>query len=144
MGALLTTRQNDGVEEVDIASNHAYRYPPRSGTYIVILFFVYNRAVLFNSRELLCKSLHNGWGKVRYTPTGILFVWRKFRPKFLRQSTHTSKFWKNYAVLYSFQLSFRYLVSISTPTTEWTHKDPKKSGEYQERISEIRKSRERM
>ncbi|XP_056633751.1 E3 ubiquitin-protein ligase MGRN1 isoform X1 [Diorhabda sublineata] len=31
MGALLTTRQHDGVEEIDIASNHAYKYPPRSG-----------------------------------------------------------------------------------------------------------------
>lgn len=31
MGALLTTRQHDGVEEVDIISNHAYKYPPRSG-----------------------------------------------------------------------------------------------------------------
>ncbi|CAH1115328.1 unnamed protein product [Psylliodes chrysocephalus] len=33
MGALLTTRQHDGVEEVDIASNHSYKYPPRSGNY---------------------------------------------------------------------------------------------------------------
>nr|CAH7767734.1 unnamed protein product [Callosobruchus chinensis] len=33
MGALLTTRQHDGVEEVDIVSNHAYKYPPRSGNY---------------------------------------------------------------------------------------------------------------
>lgn len=28
---LLTSRQNAGVEEVDITSNHAYKYPPRSG-----------------------------------------------------------------------------------------------------------------
>ncbi|XP_071451351.1 probable E3 ubiquitin-protein ligase MGRN1 isoform X3 [Hetaerina americana] len=32
MGAF-TSRQNAGVEEVDIASNHAYKYPPRSGNY---------------------------------------------------------------------------------------------------------------
>uniref|UniRef100_A0A1B6E1R7 RING-type E3 ubiquitin transferase n=1 Tax=Clastoptera arizonana TaxID=38151 RepID=A0A1B6E1R7_9HEMI len=32
MGAL-TSRQNAGVEEVDIASNHAYKYPPKSGNY---------------------------------------------------------------------------------------------------------------
>ncbi|KAJ8681190.1 hypothetical protein QAD02_016977 [Eretmocerus hayati] len=32
MGSL-TSRQNAGVEEVDIVSNHAYKYPPRSGTY---------------------------------------------------------------------------------------------------------------
>ena len=30
MGAL-TSRQNAGVEEVDIVSNHAYKYPPKSG-----------------------------------------------------------------------------------------------------------------
>ncbi|KAH0953474.1 hypothetical protein HN011_008653 [Eciton burchellii] len=30
---LLTSRQNAGVEEVDITSNHAYKYPPRSGSY---------------------------------------------------------------------------------------------------------------
>ncbi|KAG5865808.1 hypothetical protein JTB14_029188 [Gonioctena quinquepunctata] len=33
MGALLTTRQHDGVEEIDVVSNHAYKYPPRSGNY---------------------------------------------------------------------------------------------------------------
>ncbi|CAH0554419.1 unnamed protein product [Brassicogethes aeneus] len=32
MGAF-TSRQNAGVEEVDIASTHAYRYPPRNGNY---------------------------------------------------------------------------------------------------------------
>ncbi|CAD6230982.1 GSCOCG00006908001-RA-CDS [Cotesia congregata] len=32
MGSL-TSRQNAGVEEVDIVSNHAYKYPPRSGNY---------------------------------------------------------------------------------------------------------------
>ncbi|CAB0013850.1 unnamed protein product [Nesidiocoris tenuis] len=32
MGAL-TSRQNAGVEEVDVASNHAYKYPPKSGNY---------------------------------------------------------------------------------------------------------------
>ncbi|XP_058795725.1 E3 ubiquitin ligase RNF157 isoform X2 [Phymastichus coffea] len=32
MGSL-TSRQNAGVEEVDIISNHAYKYPPRSGSY---------------------------------------------------------------------------------------------------------------
>ena len=30
MGAL-TSRQNAGVEEVDIGVNHAYRYPPKTG-----------------------------------------------------------------------------------------------------------------
>jgi len=29
----ITNRQNMGVEEVDIASNHAYKYPPRGGNY---------------------------------------------------------------------------------------------------------------
>ncbi|GBP66593.1 E3 ubiquitin ligase RNF157 [Eumeta japonica] len=32
MGAL-TSRQNAGVEEADVVSNHAYKYPPRSGNY---------------------------------------------------------------------------------------------------------------
>ncbi|XP_049858014.1 probable E3 ubiquitin-protein ligase MGRN1 isoform X1 [Schistocerca gregaria] len=32
MGAF-TSRQHAGVEEVDIVSNHAYKYPPRSGNY---------------------------------------------------------------------------------------------------------------
>lgn len=32
MGAL-TSRQNIGVEEVDITVNHAYRYPPKSGMF---------------------------------------------------------------------------------------------------------------
>lgn len=32
MGAI-TSRQHAGVEEVDIISNHAYKYPPRSGNY---------------------------------------------------------------------------------------------------------------
>ncbi|KAK0160884.1 hypothetical protein PV328_008246 [Microctonus aethiopoides] len=32
MGSL-SSRQNAGVEEVDIVSNHAYKYPPRSGNY---------------------------------------------------------------------------------------------------------------
>ncbi|XP_042223533.1 probable E3 ubiquitin-protein ligase MGRN1 isoform X2 [Homarus americanus] len=32
MGAI-TSRQNAGVEEVDIGVNHAYRYPPKSGNY---------------------------------------------------------------------------------------------------------------
>ncbi|XP_075220083.1 mahogunin ring finger 1 [Lycorma delicatula] len=32
MGAF-TSRQNAGVEEVDIVSNHAYKYPPKSGNY---------------------------------------------------------------------------------------------------------------
>lgn len=30
MGAI-TSRQHAGVEEVDVVSNHAYKYPPRSG-----------------------------------------------------------------------------------------------------------------
>ncbi|XP_066149823.1 probable E3 ubiquitin-protein ligase MGRN1 isoform X1 [Euwallacea fornicatus] len=33
MGALLSTRQRNGVEEVDVGPNHAYKYPPRSGSY---------------------------------------------------------------------------------------------------------------
>ncbi|XP_050303671.1 probable E3 ubiquitin-protein ligase MGRN1 [Anthonomus grandis grandis] len=33
MGALLSTRQRNGVEEVDVVTNHAYKYPPRSGNY---------------------------------------------------------------------------------------------------------------
>ncbi|KAK9878131.1 hypothetical protein WA026_021147 [Henosepilachna vigintioctopunctata] len=32
MGAI-TSRQHAGVEEVDVISNHAYKYPPRSGNY---------------------------------------------------------------------------------------------------------------
>lgn len=32
MGAL-TSRQNPGVEEAEVISNHAYKYPPRSGNY---------------------------------------------------------------------------------------------------------------
>lgn len=31
MGSLLSRRQHDGVEEIDVASTHAYKYPPRSG-----------------------------------------------------------------------------------------------------------------
>lgn len=34
MGALLSTRQHDGIEEIDIGPNHVYRYPPRSGEII--------------------------------------------------------------------------------------------------------------
>uniref|UniRef100_T1J9H5 RING-type E3 ubiquitin transferase n=1 Tax=Strigamia maritima TaxID=126957 RepID=T1J9H5_STRMM len=30
---ILASRQNAGVEEVDISTNHAYRYPPKSGNY---------------------------------------------------------------------------------------------------------------
>lgn len=36
MGSL-TSRQNAGVEEVDITSNHAYKYPPRSGIEFIIM-----------------------------------------------------------------------------------------------------------
>lgn len=32
MGSI-TSRQNAGVEEADIVSNQAYKYPPRSGKY---------------------------------------------------------------------------------------------------------------
>jgi hypothetical protein len=32
MGSL-ASRQHAGVEEVDVVSNHAYKYPPRSGNY---------------------------------------------------------------------------------------------------------------
>lgn len=35
MGSL-TSRQNAGVEEVDISTNHAYKYPPRTGDYRII------------------------------------------------------------------------------------------------------------
>lgn len=35
MGALLATRQHDGIEEIDIGPNHVYRYPPRSGVLVV-------------------------------------------------------------------------------------------------------------
>lgn len=38
MGALLATRQHDGIEEIDIGPNHVYRYPPRSGMLICIEF----------------------------------------------------------------------------------------------------------
>lgn len=34
MGALLATRQHDGIEEIDIGPNHVYRYPPRSGEFL--------------------------------------------------------------------------------------------------------------
>ncbi|CAH1135070.1 unnamed protein product [Ceutorhynchus assimilis] len=33
MGSLLSTRQRNGVEEVDVVTNHQYKYPPRSGNY---------------------------------------------------------------------------------------------------------------
>lgn len=33
MGAL-ASRQHAGVEEADVVSNHAYKYPPRSGSYM--------------------------------------------------------------------------------------------------------------
>uniref|UniRef100_A0A672LFK4 E3 ubiquitin-protein ligase n=1 Tax=Sinocyclocheilus grahami TaxID=75366 RepID=A0A672LFK4_SINGR len=39
MGAL-TSRQNAGVEEVDIASNSVYRYPPKSGSYFANHFIM--------------------------------------------------------------------------------------------------------
>lgn len=38
MGSL-TSRQNAGVEEVDIVSNHAYKYPPRSGLFLLFYNF---------------------------------------------------------------------------------------------------------
>lgn len=31
MGGLLTSRQNAAVEEADLVSTNAYKYPPRSG-----------------------------------------------------------------------------------------------------------------
>lgn len=37
MGAL-TSRQNAGVEEADVVSNHAYKYPPRSGKCVLLLY----------------------------------------------------------------------------------------------------------
>lgn len=36
MGALLSSRQRNGVEEVDVVPNHAYKYPPRSGKNVLI------------------------------------------------------------------------------------------------------------
>lgn len=39
MGAI-TSRQNAGVEEVDIGVNHAYRYPPKSGNYFSSYFIM--------------------------------------------------------------------------------------------------------
>uniref|UniRef100_A0AAQ5YNM7 Uncharacterized protein n=1 Tax=Amphiprion ocellaris TaxID=80972 RepID=A0AAQ5YNM7_AMPOC len=39
MGAL-TSRQNIGVEEVDIPSNSVYRYPPKSGSYFASHFIM--------------------------------------------------------------------------------------------------------
>lgn len=39
MGAL-TSRQNAGVEEADVVSNHAYKYPPRSGKNDLIMLTV--------------------------------------------------------------------------------------------------------
>lgn len=35
MGSL-TSRQNAGVEEVDISTNHAYKYPPRTGNHDIV------------------------------------------------------------------------------------------------------------
>lgn len=40
MGALLTTRQHDGIEEIDIGPNHVYRYPPRSGELKIIIVLI--------------------------------------------------------------------------------------------------------
>lgn len=40
MGAL-ASRQNAGVEEADVVSNHAYKYPPRSGSFDLYLFNFY-------------------------------------------------------------------------------------------------------
>jgi len=37
MGAL-TSRQNAGVEEIDIPSSSVYRYPPKSGEKIIHLY----------------------------------------------------------------------------------------------------------
>lgn len=43
MGAFLSSRQSDAVEEADVGSNHAYKYPPKSGnstsTYNKLMFF---------------------------------------------------------------------------------------------------------
>lgn len=43
MGAI-TSRQHAGVEEADVVSNHAYKYPPRSGSCLCpfIIFFIYS------------------------------------------------------------------------------------------------------
>lgn len=38
MGAL-TSRQHAGVEEADVVSNHAYKYPPRSGKNVTFLLW---------------------------------------------------------------------------------------------------------
>lgn len=40
MGAF-SSRQNAGVEEADVVSNHAYKYPPRSGMSFIFFFVCY-------------------------------------------------------------------------------------------------------
>ena len=37
---VFASRQNGGVEELDIAPNHAYRYPPKSGCYFGSYFIM--------------------------------------------------------------------------------------------------------
>ena len=41
MGAL-TSRQNNDVEEADIGTNHAYKYPPKTGKIISLYLETYN------------------------------------------------------------------------------------------------------
>lgn len=60
MGSL-TSRQNAGVEEVDIVSNHAYKYPPRSGKYCPLFF----------SRFLFCAHVPEA---------GVFFALKKLAP----------------------------------------------------------------
>lgn len=71
MGAL-TSRQNADVEETDVASNHAYKYPPKSGMHIHSLLVIdYNRFFLLLSNKLF--YLLNGVDSTKinlfYVPT---------------------------------------------------------------------------
>ena len=49
MGSL-TSRQDAGVEQVDIVSNHAYKYPPRSGFFFFFFKLFYKLSLCFLNR----------------------------------------------------------------------------------------------
>lgn len=68
MGAL-TSRQNIGVEEVDIPSNSVYRYPPKSGE------FSQNNNVDDDNRSDSGVPGTNGWRFVRVYFTVERFRW---------------------------------------------------------------------
>lgn len=62
MGSL-TSRQNAGVEEVDITSNHAYKYPPRSGIRFQLCITsccIYKICITFYYTLLICELLPTG------------------------------------------------------------------------------------